>query len=560
MDPVRTFSLIPHTQSVGDDVQSLSVDLDENQVVTIGRDRGSIWHLPLRELSRRHARLRINDSLATIADVGSRHGTLVNGIALDVGVHVPLEDGDHVAFGIFQCIVRVTAGNAARDGETLSGIPRTTGTHARLESDGSEGSITFHPHEEIAGFESERLKLVLDATTAMASAASTHDVANITIQTIGHLANCSRNAVLQPDADDAFTVIASSPSAGDLVFSQSLLREAMKGQLVELRSGFDAVDHAHSVLSLGIKSALCLPIMVANHVDSLVYIDTRHTERVIESASVAFCNAIVHVAGLAIERLHAAELAARRRVLDDDLNIARDAQRMLLPPRTGTAASTTYAYEALPGRLVAGDFFDILSLSDGSTAFFLGDVSGKGVGAGLLMAATQSHLRAALASGSSLAEAVAVVNRHITRRSSDDKFVTLMIARWIPADGVLEMVDAGHGFTVVIAPDGSATSLRQSGGIPIGIIDDHPYAATSTELTAGSRVILFSDGAVEQADPAGTMFELQGVIDAVTTDPTTDSGEHATMRDVEAIVNAVKTHAAGPLADDLTVASIQIDR
>jgi hypothetical protein len=91
-------------------------------------------------------------------------------------------------------------------------------------------------------------------------------------------------------------------------------------------------------------------------------------------------------------------MAERHRQLQDDLNAARRAQELLSPPKQGRHGSVSYRFESIPGRVVAGDLFDVFPLDESRTAFFLGDVSGKGVGAAMLMAACQSQLRTKLLS------------------------------------------------------------------------------------------------------------------------------------------------------------------
>jgi len=194
----------------------------------------------------------------------------------------------------------------------------------------------------------------------------------------------------------------------------------------------------------------------------------------------------------------------------------------------------------------------VVELPGGRTAFFLGDVTGKGVGAGVLMVATQTKLGAMLASGASLADAIGMLNSFVIERTDCGRFVTLLAAMWNPADRVLEIIDAGHGYCCVRAPGESSRCLELGGNPPVGVVAGLTFKVRRMTLAERTRVVLFSDGVVEQRDHGGEMFGLDAAIEAM-------EGARSVEEDVDCLVRAVKSHAGGPLADDLTVASIAFD-
>lgn len=224
-----------------------------------------------------------------------------------------------------------------------------------------------------------------------------------------------------------------------------------------------------------------------------------------------------------------------------------------MPPRSGRFAGVRYAFESRAGRLVAGDLFDVLALDDGRAAFFLGDVSGKGIGAAVLMSAAQSQLRTLLLSGTAVDAAVASLNRHLHERSEPGKFVTL-VAGVIDAErGVLEIVDAGHGFCTIAGPEGRAARLEMGGGLPLGVVPEGAYTTTVVPLAPGARVVVFTDGVVEQTDASGRQFGFDAALEVLgrASGPEADAAE---------LLRAVAAHAGGALADDLTVASLMLVR
>ena len=224
-------------------------------------------------------------------------------------------------------------------------------------------------------------------------------------------------------------------------------------------------------------------------------------------------------------------------------------QELLSPAEPGRHGAVSYRFESIPGRVVAGDLFDIFPLDGSRVAFFLGDVSGKGVGAAMLMAACQSQLRTQLLSGADLADAMASVNADLHQRSEASKFVTTVCGVIDAQSQTVELVDAGHGFCVHIPRGERPVRVEAAPGFPMGVVETTEYEVARLELSAGSSLVVFSDGAVEQADLEGRQYGMDRVLDSLLA--AAEDG-----RFVERIIEDVKSHAHGPLADDLTVARL----
>lgn len=199
--------------------------------------------------------------------------------------------------------------------------------------------------------------------------------------------------------------------------SRSLIEQSARLGLVRLVVSDAQNDHAQSVMDLGIRSAICAPVRVDGSPSAFMMIDTRDAEGVVPSDAASFCQSVARLTGLAFQRLNAAIMAERNRQLQADLDAARRAQQLLSPPERGRHGAVSYRFESIPGRVVAGDLFDVFPLDGNRTVFFLGDVSGKGVGSAMLMAACQSQLRTQLLSGVDLPLAMASVNADLHQRT-----------------------------------------------------------------------------------------------------------------------------------------------
>jgi len=146
-------------------------------------------------------------------------------------------------------------------------------------------------------------------------------------------------------------------------------------------------------------------------------------------------------------------------------------------------------------------------------AFFLGDVSGKGIGAAVLMAATQSQLRSLLLSGIRLSVAVDSVNRYLHQRTDSGKFVTLIAGVLDAASATIELVDAGHGMCCIVSGEGVAERFETDGDLPLGVSDGHTYRAVTRELGPGGRLVVFTDG-TDRASRVSEDEMLQAVRDS----------------------------------------------
>jgi serine phosphatase RsbU (regulator of sigma subunit) len=204
-----------------------------------------------------------------------------------------------------------------------------------------------------------------------------------------------------------------------------------------------------------------------------------------------------------LERLEE-EMRERQRV-EQELGVARRIQHALLPKDLPELEGWEIARHYRPAREVGGDFYDLLALEDGRVGLVIGDVSGKGIAAALVMANTQSVLRAvaqreSTAPGRVLAEANEVLYTYIP----PTMFITCLYAVLDPESGGLVYANAGHD-PPYLWHGGGAEELWAR-GMPLGLMPDMAYEAKESSLREGEGLLFYSDGLVEAHDPIGEMF------------------------------------------------------
>jgi len=208
------------------------------------------------------------------------------------------------------------------------------------------------------------------------------------------------------------------------------------------------------------------------------------------------------------------EEAQERQRLEQELHIARLIQQTLLPKSLPGLPGYEVAAYYQPARQVGGDFYDFLRLPDGQLGLIVGDVSGKGVPAALVMAITRTMLQAAYRLGSP-GEILEQVNNTLYRDIPPNMYVTCLAALLDSKTGQLQYANAGHDLPYLRHADG-VSKLRAT-GMPLGLMPDMNYEQKEITLRPGDSVLLYSDGLVEAHDPQREMFgfpRMQGFVGA----------------------------------------------
>jgi predicted ester cyclase len=199
------------------------------------------------------------------------------------------------------------------------------------------------------------------------------------------------------------------------------------------------------------------------------------------------------------------EISERERV-EQELLVARSIQQASLPKEVPTLEGWQINPYYQPAREVGGDFYDFLELKDGQLGLIVGDATGKGVPAALVMASARSMLRAvAQASDYSPGDVLRRVNDSLVIDIPPNMFVTCFYAILDPKSGHLLYANAGHDMPYLHRRNGDAEELRAR-GMPLGIMPEMSYEEKEIVLEAGEGVFFYSDGLVEAHDPKGEMF------------------------------------------------------
>jgi len=220
---------------------------------------------------------------------------------------------------------------------------------------------------------------------------------------------------------------------------------------------------------------------------------------------------------LQLDKLVAQELGRR------ELEMARDVQRRLLPPAEVGGPGWEVAARCLPARVVAGDFYDVLRHPDGSVDVIVADVAGKGFAASLIMASVKAMLPFVTAEGG-VAESLVHLNHRLALELGRHEFVALALARYRPAERVVEIANAGAPDPYLVRPGQSAQPLSVPGPrLPLGVRQQVAYASRRVKVAADDRFLLLTDGLPEARDAAGEPLGYGALESMLCEEPSTES-------------------------------------
>jgi sigma-B regulation protein RsbU (phosphoserine phosphatase) len=212
-----------------------------------------------------------------------------------------------------------------------------------------------------------------------------------------------------------------------------------------------------------------------------------------------------------------------------------------------------YSARCRQAQQLGGDCYDFARLDDQRLAVTVGDASGKGFAAALMISNVQSSLRtAALFTGDDLAALLGIVNRQVYASSLADRYATLFYGVFDGSAGMLRYVNAGHYPPVVLRRDGSIEWL-ETGGAPVGMFADWTYQEGSVQLEAGDLFLAYTDGVAEAVNSSGEEWGVEGVLKAA------DAMHRRRAKDVvSAMFQSLDEFSDGTQNDDATIAAVRL--
>lgn len=290
------------------------------------------------------------------------------------------------------------------------------------------------------------------------------------------------------------------------------------------------------------------PLLAGSEVLGMLYMDSPFTPAYFGQNALDLLTTIARVAAIKIENTRLLEARLEKRRFEEELQVASEIQLSLHPTRPPQLAGWDIAGLSFPCREIGGDYYDFIPRGDDKLLLAVGDVSGKGMGAALMMSSVHAALRAQAQTARTLADIVAAVNDYLVENSPENKFLTLFCAELDPATGILHYTSAGHDPALLVRADGTYTELAAQ-GIPLGILPNIAPAIHQVSLLPGDVLAIYTDGLTESLNEQGEILGLERLAQTILKHRGLSASR---LRDrVEEAVSRFVGRA--PTADDLTL-------
>jgi sigma-B regulation protein RsbU (phosphoserine phosphatase) len=479
----------------------------------IGRQEDVSIYLDSLAVSRQHARIERHGGEYYIEDVGSSNGTFLNGKRI-AGATL-ITEKDVLQIGPYVLRLRPDPPLPPSSPPLPDQIIR-----AQISAEPSNHTL-FHQNP------AQKLQVVLEIARHLGR---TLELGPLLGRLLDHLLH------LFPQADRGMVLLCEGEhlrvraqrsrhkpeTQEDYPYSRTIVRRALEegvGLLSEDVAGDANLELSATMISLKLRSFLCVPLLgYENRRLGVIQLDCLRSGRVFRANDLELLTALTIQVATVLENaaLHAERLREER--LRQEILLARDIQQAFLPADFALFDNDDPELFArvLPAREVSGDLYDFFVRPDGRLAFFLGDVSGKGMPAALFTIAVRTLIRHLAPSANSPAELLQCLNHALTEDNPTALFVTLLHGIYDCNDGSLLLASGGHPPPLLRRQNGLVEEVAVPPGLLLGSVADLRLHDAALRLESGETLILYTDGFTEAFDSAGReMFGLERLRDVL---------------------------------------------
>ncbi|MER3632115.1 MAG: hypothetical protein C4325_08105 [Blastocatellia bacterium] len=528
---------------------------------TIGRSARSDVCLPDAFASRLHAEIRKEGDTYWLQDLGSANGTRYNGTIVKTAV--PLSDGDLIQIGETQIIFN-SEKRSLSTGSTLI----TDSTEALDPSKTISLNLRKSPTTEFfdGQFSSraDLLQLISKVGVTLLSARGLDETLDQVASLVFESVPAERCIVMLRDSESADRMRlmvarkrGTEQPIEEVRISRTVLDEVLNhGKSVLTADAQRDPRYFSQTMALqGIRSVLAVPLSVdEREIFGIIYADSPTDKVTFTEEHLNILTTLASVASIRVENARLTEERLIRERMERELELASEIQHRFQPSAPPFVPGYQFQGISFSCYEIGGDYYDFVRREDGTLLIALGDVSGKGTAAALLMSSLHAAIHAQVAAGTSLEKAVISVNRYLTENTPTNRFVTLFAAELHPDSGKLLYINAGHNPAILCHLEGGI-ELLSSGGLPIGLMETAEYDLAATQLEPGDLLVIYSDGVTEATNVAGEEFGLDRLVDVVSKSISLSA---AAVRDkIESSLSEFSGSA--PANDDITLVIVKRD-
>jgi serine phosphatase RsbU (regulator of sigma subunit) len=518
----------------------------------VGRGSGNAVQLLDATVSKEHAELSLESGHWSIRDLGSRNGTRVNG--REATSPLPLVSGDCVEVGHVMLQVgtsesleptRFSTSEHAGSGHSLK-VSEVLLRSSTTGATGAEGARVMH--------------LLAEAGQLLVLPRPLRETCDAILGLIEKAVRASRLVVLLRDAASGeLQQMAARYHGGraeePLALSKTIMRMVLAENTAVITG--DAIHDPrflaqHSIIAQAIHSAMAVPLFDNEKVLGILYVDSMSPGVIYGPPELELLTLLGNMAAVKITNARLLEAEQTRLRMAQELATATRIQQNLLPEPPELSAWRCHA-RIETCHEVGGDLYDFHTRDDGTVVLVVGDVSGKGMGAALLMSSTLLTARVLYDDCDGPLQLVRRLNKTLHRSIDDRSFVTMFVGWLEPTTGRLRYVNAGHPEPHLVLADRVRT--LEATGIPVGMLADFAWGESETVVEPGELLAVFTDG-IPEAQRGEEFFDFARVAAAMLA----ANAETDLVRAADCVIAHIDAFAAGEhRADDVTLVLLRRD-
>jgi len=520
----------------------------EGAVMGIGRSSRHPIHIPDGTVSKDHAEITSRAGQFHLRDLGSRNGTRVNG--REAREPILLESGDQVEIGHVTLLV---TGEEARPRLRLN-EHSIAGTTLKLKA--------THILEQRAktGKDTGRLvSLLAEAGRQLVLPRPLKETCDELLQFVERAVPASRYVLLLDQGPDTEPVQIAARARGGradqaLALSTSIMRRVLD-ECTSVLTRDAATDPRfqgqQSIVAQSVHSAMAVPLFDNEKVLGLLYVDSHDLTISFDDDQLELLTLLANMAAVKITNARLLEADRERDRIAQELTNATRIQSAMLPAETPRLPGYELDAYLETCNEVGGDLYDFHVRDDGQLVFIVGDVTGKGMGAALLMSSFLASARVLYDSCPDPADLSRRLGAMVNRSADRARFVTGFVGCLDPETGTLQYVNAGHPWPMLVL-DGTLREL-ESNGVPFGVVAGFPYSTAAVELAAGEVLAVFTDG-IPEAQRGEELYDEERLRQAMREE--SGAADLGTLR--RRLLERVDEFLAGePRTDDITLVLIR---
>ena len=541
------------------------IPIEPNVTVRVGRSGAN--DLTLADdpaVSRFHVELSFDGETFLVKDLGSHNGTYIQ----DRRLTEPMAVGSGQWVTVGNTLIRLVTGEeeavANEVTSPLLGIDSNQSVVVSVQDIMRSVSI---PRDEITDVPSGEHSAQLRAFATLNKSAAQllaqrplDEVLDLVINMVFELASPDRAALMllegQPPVLRAAASRGMEGETGELQVSRTITELVLNKQQSVMTS--DARDDrrfvdADSIMLQNVRSAMCVPLWNNKKVTGLIYVDMQRGFQGFSRLDLEALTMVANVAAVKIDNVRLFQQEQKMKEIERELRAASKIQRRLLPAEP----PEIHGYELVgynkPCFDVGGDYFDYLQRNEGTLAVAIGDVSGKGMSAALLMASLQASLHAHSSTQESVSELVSHLNQAVCRSTEADKFSTFFYGEIDIESGRMSFCNAGHNPPLLFRAGSDEIVPLKGGGMVLGFDPVVAYDTMRTRIEPGDLIVAYSDGVTESQNRSDEEFGERKLIEAVR--ECLDRPVEAIQQHIDSVVDSFVDGA--PQFDDYTLVLVR---